>query len=271
LGEGVEPVIGDVTDPASLVDLIDGCEVVVHLVGIIEESGSGTFDSVIRQGTENVVNEAKRAGVRHFVQMSALGAQDNPALAYMQAKMRSEEIVKSSGLTYTIIRPSVIFGEGDGFINALAGVVKAFPVIPVVGNGQTLFQPVAVSDVASAFAAVVNDPELAHNQTIELGGSDELTYEEMIDLIALELEKKKPKVHVPVGLMKLILKLSSPLPKALRPPVTSEQLKMLALDNSTDPAPLQRLIGREPLSLRGNIGYIRASRKNGSGTRNFSL
>jgi NADH dehydrogenase len=264
-GEGIEPVVGDVTDPSSLTGAIDDCDVVVHLVGIIEEAKGVTFDGVIRQGTEHIVTEAKRAGVRHFVHMSALGARDDPRLPYMQAKYRSEEIVKASGLPYTIFRPSVIFGPGDGFINALAGVVRKFPIVPVVGDGRTPFQPVAVSDVATAFAAAVNNPDLARNQTIELGGVDELTYEEMIDLIAQELEKKKPKVHVPVSLMKLVVAASASLPRALRPPVTPEQLKMLSLDNRTDPAPLERLIGHEPLSLRGNIGYIRSSQGQGGG------
>jgi NADH dehydrogenase len=91
----------------------------------------------------------------------------------------------------------------------------------------------------------------------------------MIDLIAQELEKKKLKAHVPVSLMKLVVAASAPLPRALRPPVTPEQLKMLSLDNRADPAPLQRLIGREPLSLRGNIGYIRATKGTEGGGSKF--
>ena len=258
--KGVRPAIGDVTRAESLGGLLEGQDIVVHLVGIIEESKGISFDGVIRQGTENILNEAKRAGVGRFVLMSALGAHDNPAFPYMQAKFRSEALVRSSGVDYTIIRPSVIFGRGDGFINALAGVVRSFPVTPVVGNGLTKFQPVSVIDVADAFAAVVGDPRLAANQIVELGGADSMTYEEMIDLIAIELEKKRPKIHVPVRLMKLVVSLSSPLPKSIRPPVTPEQLKMLALDNSVSPVPLTRLIGREPRSLRGNIGFIRSTR-----------
>lgn len=258
LPEGVEPAVGDVTDTSSLTGIMNESDVVVHLVGIIEEKVGVTFDQIIRGGTENVVNEAKSAGVKHFILMSALGAHNDPRFPYLQAKIRSEEILERSGIPFTIVRPSVIFGPGDGFVNALAGVVRGFPVIPVVGDGRARFQPVAVSDVADAFASIVGNPDAARGQVVELGGGDAMTYEEMIDLIATELEKKKPKIHMPIGMMKMVVRMSSPLPKSLRPPVTAEQLKMLSLDNSTNPSPLERLIGRPPLSLRGNIGYIRS-------------
>jgi NADH dehydrogenase len=251
--------VGDVTDPQSLTGVCDGVDAVVHLVGIIEESNGATFDEVIHQGTVHIVNAARDAGVGQVVLMSALGAQDNPRLPYMQAKIRAEAAVQQSGIPYAIFRPSVIFGPGDGFINALAGVVRNFPVIPVVGDGKARFQPVAVKDVADAFAAVVGDPDLARDQIIELGGGELLTYEEIIDALAKELGKKKPKIHVPVGMMKMMVKVSSPLPKVLRPPVTPEQLKMLSLDNSTSPNALEQLIGRPALPLRGNIDYVHSS------------
>lgn len=256
---GIEQVQGDVTDPASLDGKMDGCDVVVHLVGIIEEAGTATFDNVIRRGTENVVAEARRAGIRHFIHMSALGAQNDPRYGYHTAKYMAEQAVKDSGLVYTIFRPSVIFGPGDGFITTLAGVVRSFPIIPVVGTGQTKFQPVQIDDVADAFARAVNDASETANQTYELGGARPYTYEEMLDTIAKELGKSKPKIKVPVGLMKIVVRTSQPLPKAFRPPVTSEQLKMLALDNSTGDSATESLIGRKPVALEEGIAYIRSS------------
>jgi NADH dehydrogenase len=225
------------------------------LVAIIEETDGATFDKIIRQGTENVINAAKAGGVKRFIDMSALGASDRPGFDYMQAKWRAEEAVRASGLDWTIVRPSVIFGPGDGFINALAGVVRGFPVTPVVGDGKTRFQPVSVKDVADAFAAIVNDPSTI-GQTFELGGPDQLTYEQMLDVIAKKLNKKKPKVHVPVAVMKAVVTVSSPLPKSIRPPVTKEQLKMLALDNTTSHSATEQLIKRSPLALQNGIDYI---------------
>lgn len=250
-------VTGDVTDAESLRGAMDGCTLVIHLVAIIEESEGATFDGVIRQGTENVLAEARRAGIDRFIHMSALGAQDNPKYGYMQAKWHSEQAVRQSGMRYTIFRPSVIFGPGDGFINALAGVVKGFPVIPVVGDGTSRFQPVHVTEVARAFSRAVDDPEATSDSIYELGGGRIYTYEEMIDVIAKALGKSKPKVHIPVALMKPVVAMSQPLPQALRPPVTQEQLRMLALDNTTDESATEMLIGTVPTSLEDAIGYIR--------------
>jgi uncharacterized protein YbjT (DUF2867 family) len=251
----IELVEGDVTIPKTLSDVVHGCEIVIHLVGIIEESCGATFDGVIRQGTVNVVNAAQDAGARRFIHMSALGASDRPGFGYMQAKWEAEKAVKATDFEWTIFRPSVIFGPGDGFVTALAGVVRSFPVIPVVGDGLTKFQPLSVKDVADAYVLAVDDPSTA-GKTFELGGPEMHTYEQMLDIIAAKLGKKKHKVHMPVGLMKTVVSLSSPLPKAIKPPVTSEQLKMLALDNSTAYSATEKLIGRPPLRLRDGIDYI---------------
>jgi uncharacterized protein YbjT (DUF2867 family) len=251
----IELVDGDVMIPETLPDAVRGCDTVIHLVAIIQEGGGATFDGVIRQGTVNVLNAASELGVRRFIFMSALGASDRPGFGYMQAKWRAEESVRAAAFDWTIFRPSVIFGPGDGFVNALADVVRSFPVIPVVGDGQTKFQPVSVNDVANAYVAAVDEPATA-GQTFEIGGPDVLTYEQMLDVISAKLGKNKRKVHMPVGLMKTVVSLSSPLPKALRPPVTSEQLKMLALDNSTAHSATEKLIGRPPLRLEDGIDYI---------------
>ncbi len=255
-GAGVELVEGDVTDAASLLGAMDGCGAVVHLVAIIAEEGGATFDGVIHRGTANVVEEAKRAGVGRFIHMSAMGARDDDRFAYMQAKWRAEQAVQGSGLSWTIFRPSVIFGPGDGFINQLASLIRKAPVIPVVGSGTSEFMPVRVEEVATAFKRALDDPATTTGQLYELGGAKTYTYEELLDVIAAKLGKKKPKVHIPVGLMMPVVKLSKPLPAAIRPPVTEEQLKMLALDNSTDHSATAELIGRQPTALEDGIDYI---------------
>jgi NADH dehydrogenase len=251
----VEIVEGDVTDAGSLRDAMSGCSTAIHLVAIIEETGHRTFDQVIRQGTEHVVNEARAAGVRRFIHMSALGAANRPEFPYHQAKWRAEEAVRSSGLDWTIVRPSIIFGPGDGFISALAGVVRSFPLTPIAGNGASRFQPVAVEDVAGAFVRALDDPSTI-GQTYELGGPDIVTYEELLKMVAHALGKSRPVVHVPVPLVRAVVALSRPLPKRLRPPVTAEQLNMLALDNTTAHSATEQLIGRSPRPLTGNLGYI---------------
>lgn len=254
-GADVELVEGDVTDPVSLRGAMDGCEAVIHLVAIISEQGGATFDGVIRRGTENVVAAAQEAGVRRFLHMSAMGTRDDPRYGYFQAKWRAEQAVKDSGLAWTIFRPSVIFGPGDEFINTLASLVKVAPIIPVVGDGKSKFQPVAVGEVAEAFINALVDPA-TNGHVYELGGGQIYGYEQMLDVIAAKLGKKKPKIKIPIAVMMPIVKLSKALPAALRPPVTEEQLRMLAIDNATSDSATAELIGRPPLTLEEGIDYI---------------
>lgn len=250
-----EVVEGDVTDPASLAGTFDDCEAVIHLVAIIEESGDATFDRVIRQGTDNVLEEAKRAGVRQFLLQSALGVRDDPHYPYFAAKWHAEQAVKKAGIPWTIFRPSLIFGPGDGFFTLLADLVKKAPVIPVAGDGESKFQPIHVSEVADAFRRALDDPGTI-GKIYELGGPDILTYDQVIDIIARQLGTSRRKVHLPVGLVKAVVTLSGPLPKAIQPPVTLEQLKMLDIDNCTDNSATPDLIDRPLLPLAGNIDYL---------------
>lgn len=251
-------VAGDVVDAESLRGTMDDCKTVIHLVAIIVEEGDATFDAVIRQGTENVVAEAKRAGVEHIILMSALGVRNDPRYPYYYAKHRAEEAVKQSAIPYTIFRPSIIFGPNDGFINQLADLVRTAPVVPIAGNGRSLFQPVSVAEVARSFAWAVNNKE-SHGQTYDLGGPDILTYEEIIDIVQTQLGTAKRKVHLPTSLVGAVVTLSSPLPKKLRPPVTREQLQMLDIDNCTDSSATADLAGGPQLRLKDGIGYLTAS------------
>lgn len=256
LPSGVEIISGDVTDPASLVGKLEGFDAVIHLVAIIEEHGSATFDSVIRCGTENMVEAAQLAGIPRFIHMSALGAQDNQAYPYHHAKWWAEQAVQASGTNWTIFRPSVIFGEGDGFISVLAKVVRQFPLTPIAGSGRALFQPVQVDDVADCFVRAIEDPGLTGGQIYELGGARPYTYGEMIAIIAQHEGVRRPTVHIPLPVMNAVVGVSSFLPKPMRPPVTAEQLKMLSLDNSTAHSATELLIGRRPVALEDGIDYL---------------
>lgn len=251
----VELVEGDVTKPETLRGAMTGCQAVIHLVAIIEEKKGQTFDGVIRGGTQNVVDEARRVGIKRLLHMSAMGARNDARYPYLKAKWDAEQIVKGSGIPWTVFRPSVNFGPGDGFINVLADLVRKAPVIPVVGSGKSKFQPISVKEVALAYLRALDEPRTV-DQTFELGGPEILTYEELLDIVAAKLGKKRPKAHVPVGLMKPAVTLSKVLPKPLRPPVTREQLRMLSLDNCSLDSATTRLIGRQPLRLRDGIDYI---------------
>ena len=250
----VEAVHADVLSGEGLSDSMSGVEKVVHLVAVIRESGDQTFESVIRRGTERVAAAAKLAGVKKLVYISAIGAQDNPTFPYLYAKWWAERAVASSGIKYTILRPSIVFGEGDEFINALAGLVRYNPIVPVAGNGKAKFQPIWVEDLVTCTVACL-DEDAHDGETLEVGGPEHLTYDEMLDIVKQTLGKSRLTAHVPLALMRPLAQMMEwVLPK---PPVTQEQLKMLVLDNTTDTDSVMRSFGVQPRRLADSLDYIK--------------
>jgi NADH dehydrogenase len=259
--EGFATAQGDVTDPTSLARAMQRVqpEVVINLVAVIKESGDATFERMNYRGTVNVVDAMRETGINRIIQMSAIGADNIPDYPYHYTKWKAENYVKDSGLTWTIFRPSIVFGPGEQvqFVSQLADVVKmkAAPVVPVVGDGRSRFQPIHLDDVAAAFERAVRDPATTAGQTYEIAGPEVLTYEEILDEAARVLGKQKPKVHVPVALMKPAAALMGAIP-FIEAPVTTEQLKMLKLDNTTMQNATPTLTGRPATPFRGNIDYI---------------
>ena len=254
LPEGVEVARGDVVSGEGLPDAMAGVEKVIHLVAIIRESGGQTFEANIWRGTEKVVEAAKAAEVKKLVYVSAIGAQDNPTYRYLHAKWQAERAVKLSGLPYTILRPSIVFGEGDEFINALAGLVRYNPVVPVAGDGKARFQPIWVEDLVTCIVACLDEDAHA-GQTLEIGGPEQLTYDELLDVVKEALGRSRIKVHVPLAVMRPLAQVMEwVLPK---PPVTGEQLKMLALDNIAETDSVMRQFGVQPRRLADSLDYIK--------------
>lgn len=257
----IELIEGDVTDPPSLPAALEGVDQIIHLVAIIRERPGGvTFERINYGGTLNIVDAAKAAGVKRIVHQSALGARPDPALPYFDTKYRAEQYVQHSGLSYAILRPSVIFGEGDEFVNKLADLVRKplfilpAPVVPVVGDGSTPFAPLWIGDWVAVVAAILDDPAL-NGQIYELGGPRRISYEEMMNEIMAVIGIKRAKLHVPVPLMKLPVWIMD---KVLaNPPIAIEQLKMLALDNATPGDTAARLAGHALTDFRDGIEFIR--------------
>jgi NADH dehydrogenase len=240
---GCELAVGDVTDAGSIRNAIEGCEVVIHLVAIIQ-GGPEDFEQVMVRGTRYVVAAAKAAGARRFVLMSALGVNERTKelTPYYRAKWAMEESVRASGLEHVIFRPSFVFGPGGGAITEFSRLVRRLPAIPVVGSGERKLQPVFVDDVAAFFAGAVDLPAAA-NRTFELGGPEAVTWNELWDRLAAALGKKRRQVHLPVGLLRAQAAVMEKLPKPL---VTRDQLTMLeAGDNVCDEKPAAELFGVE--------------------------
>jgi NADH dehydrogenase len=251
---GAEIVRGDVTDEVNIVHAAMGAEAMIHLVAVIKERGRSTFAEINYRGTVHALDAAHRAGVRRFIHLSALGADPASPYPYLRSKGLAEEAVRQSGLDFTIFRPSVIFGEGCEFVRMLAALVKALPVVPVVGSGQELFQPVWVGDVATVIARAVDDAATIR-RTYDLGGPQQLTYNEILAAVEATLGARRPVVHVPMGLARPVAALMTRVLPS--PPVTPGQLALLSVPNETDRSATEALAGHPPRPLPGNIDYAR--------------
>lgn len=234
---GCELVAGNVLNAASLPDTLRGVHSAIHLVGIIHEHGANTFDRVHRQGTANIVAAAQQAGVAQLIQMSALGTRPGARSQYHQTKWAAEEIVRQSGLAWTIFRPSLVYGPGNQSITELSKIVRLAPLIPVLGNGQSKIQPVSVAIVAQCFIGALTNPK-ALRQTYDLCGPRAFTWNELYDQLLAAQGRHKPKWHLPLPFARLLATLGERfLPN---PPFTRDQLLMLQEDNTGDPEPATR-------------------------------
>lgn len=221
---GCELVTGDLSDVDALTEAASGCDAVVHLVSIIQGRPED-FQRVMVDGTRNVVEAARRSGLRRIVLMSALGTGEatRDLVPYFGAKWQMEHMVTESGIEHVILRPSFIFGPGGGAVTEFAKVVRYSPVTPVIGSGTQRIQPIDVDDVAAAVARSVYLPEAA-NRVFSLCGPDVVTWNELWERLAMAMGKRRPTVHLPTGLVRIPAALLELLP---RPPVTRDQLTML--------------------------------------------
>lgn len=253
----VEPVSGNVLDPASLDAALAGREALVHLVGIIHEKGEQTFDRMHREAVENVVAAARRTGVRRLLHMSAMGSSEDSPSEYGRTKAAGERPVRDSDLDWTIFRPSVIFGLGDGFFALLAPIVRYNPLfIPVIGRGTTRFQPVSVHDVARVFADSLRRPDTV-GKTFELGGPQVFTLNEIYREVAIAVGKpRKRLVHFPLWWGRFLAARFEGLARKgilPAPPLTRDQLKSLSRDNTADVSDTVAVFGGEWQELRAGL------------------
>jgi NADH dehydrogenase len=237
---GVELFHGNVLYGPALAGAFDGCQCVIHLVGVINEWQENTFERAHTQATINVVATAKQARVKRYLHMSALGTRANAVSRYHQTKWAAEESVRKSGLAWTIFRPSLIYGPGDKSINVLAKLVRRAPVVPVLGDGRARIQPVAIATVAQAFVAAIKRDDTV-GQTYDLCGPAAFNWNELYDKLLAAQGLQKPKLHVPLPLARLPAALLEKLVEY--PPFNREQLIMAREDNAGDPVPAERDLG----------------------------
>ena len=241
----VELMVADPHDTASLARAFEGMDAVINLVGILHETRGQSFRACHVELPRKVVEACHSAGVQHLLHMSALGASANGPSEYQRSKAAGEEeIRKAAGiLPFTIFRPSVIFGQGDRFLNLFATLVRLFPVIPL-GGARARFQPIWVEDVARCFADAAGNPR-AFGRTFELAGPTTYTLEELVRYVAATLGKRRAIVALPGALAQLQALTLETLPGKL---MTRDNLRSMQVDN-VSAQPFPEMFGFRPSPL----------------------
>ncbi len=256
----VEIVKGDVTRPETLNEWMQDVDTVIHLVAVAIEKGKRTYEAINTQGTINVVDAARAAGVKRFINMSQNGASADSPYRFLRSKGIAQDYVAKSSLEWTAMRPSVIWGPQDEFANVQARLIKLTPIIfPIVGDGKAKFQPVYVGDVVEAIVKTLNDPTTIGHE-YELGGPEVLTYEEIVDRVMEALHTSRSKVKVPVNVLRpVVAVMQTVLPN---PPATTTLLDLLATEN---------VVSDNALVGKFNIMPKAFTPENLSYMRNFSI
>jgi NADH dehydrogenase len=223
----VELVQANIRDDASVAAAVSGADAVINLVGLLYESGPQKFAEVHAKGAARVAAACSAAGIRRFVQVSAIGADEDSDSAYARTKAEGEARVREAFPGATIIRPSLMFGADDDFFNRFASIARMLWVMPLLGFGDTRFQPAYVADVATAIVTVIEDAGAA-GKTFELGGPMVYSYKQLMALLLEACGRKRFLVPVPPQIIKMWAWFLQILPS---PILTVDQVKMLSVDN----------------------------------------
>lgn len=254
-GLEIEWVEGDVTKPETLVDAIANTEAIIHTVAIAIEKGKRKYEQINFQGTVNIVDAAKKAGVTRFLNMSQMGAAAHLPYRFLASKGKAQEYVATSGLDWTAFRPCVIWGPEDEFANTFAKLIPLSPLIyPTIGDEDTKFQPVWVEDVVTCFIKALKDPGTIEKE-YELGGPEILTLEEIERRTLKAMGARRQMVHFPIPLLRIIVTLMETL--LPNPPITRSLLELLEVSNvAEDNAIFQFVPDPRPFKVEFIASYM---------------
>ena len=262
-GLGVDARRGDVRDLGTLgealrgVDAIIGCQQFPN--SPIENRSRGhTFEEVDALGTSNLVDAAKAAGVRRYIYLSGAGAAPDARYHWFRAKWRAETAVRESGLIYTILRPSWIYGPEDKGLNRLLGMSRLLPFVPLIGNAaRQRLQPAFIDDIGRAVAEVLIHPT-ADNQVFEIGGPEVLTMKDIVRTALNVAERRRLILSAPKSLMRLAASLLQFAPGR---PLTPDAVDFVTMGALADPTRLEHVLGLKMTPLREGLAtYLAPSR-----------
>lgn len=252
--ENVEPMAGDVESGAGLEEALGGTDAVVYLVAIPREAKGRRFEEVNVRGVERAVDAAKHAGVRRFVHLSAMGVIDDRRLDYLSSKWRGERAVRTSGLDWVVLRPSLLFGPGDGFFNLIKTTLTWWSpgIVAIPGDGKARFQPLSVQDLAIAVEKSVTEADRS-GSVYEIGGPEHLTYRQIVDAVMRATGKRRLKLNMPVPLIGALTAVTDRVLPIF--PVRHDQIKSLGRPNSTGLDAFEAAFGIQPRPL--DLSYLR--------------
>lgn len=240
----IQPVRCDITSPADVAAALKGADAAVNLVGLLFETPGRGFDTAHVAGSRNIAEACVAANVGRLVQMSAIGADARSEADYGRTKGEAEAAVRAVRPDAVILRPSIVFGNGDGFLNRFAAMSTTAPVLPLIGGGATKFQPVWVGDVAEAIARSVSRADSA-GRTFELGGPEVWSFKQILEYILRETGRRRLLAPLPFFAAEMVGSLAQITAVLGIPPVlTRDQVLMLKTDNVVAP-------GAEGLSALG--------------------
>ena len=249
-GAGVEIVGGDTTRPATLDAAMAGVDTIIHTAFITAERKQGqgiNYYATNVEGTANLVAAAKRASVGRIVVLTGLGTRPAKPGSYMQGRYLALREAQNSGLAWSFLGPSVIFGPGSAFFTGLADLIRQVPVVPMIGMGNRHFQPIYVEDVVTCLLKMAREPERYDGKSIDIGGPDIFTYARILDLLMETLHVRKLKVPGPMPFAYLgAAVMEAVLPK---PPITVAAMGLFTFENTTDLDAVQRHFGFAPAAL----------------------
>jgi uncharacterized protein YbjT (DUF2867 family) len=254
---------GDITNRESVENAAQSTNAIVHLAGIIREvpGKDVTFEKVHGEGTRNAVHAAKRWRIPRFVHVSALGAAPGSPGRYFDSKGKAEEIVRQSGLAWTIFRPSGIFGPGDRFIGELERALHRTPVLPVPGDGEFPLQPVFVGDVVKGIVDCLTRPDTV-TTAFDIGGPERFTYNELLDRIAAATGVRVRKVRVSVPRIRRAARFFS---RDEKFPLPADMLEVLLAGQTCDSGSYYSAFGLTPLPLSGYLAHAKGTGSAGGG------
>lgn len=252
-----ESLPGDVRDRASLDAAVAGCEAVVMAAQFpghpVEKPRRGrSYDAVDRAGTENLIAAARRAGVQRFVYVSGAGVGKGRPEPWFVAKDRAEELVRSSGISWMILRPSWSYGDGDRALNRIATIARFSPVVPVLGWNRQKVMPVWAGDVGAAIASAFEVPT-AWDRVFEIGGPDVLTMREVVRTLMRVLGLHRLLVPLPKILAKVA---TAPLALLPRPPLTPRAVDFATADALIDSSDVREVLNIDPVSLPDGLTRV---------------